>query len=247
MTLNFNNRVINVDELATWPPQLLKRVQGVAQTVPSSIKYVPDLPRARTQEEEDDFRSLFQGHRLRAYHATRLFDHEVGMIRGHGLRALTAKLISDRIEAAYKRLEISDEERVLLHQVNVFAAGKEQSRANQVCLFLGQDELLHNSGVTSFLRTWGGEGIYWLPDYAGELHSRLTQLGKPALVVVDLELDDTLICSPELQQLFVAKLLGIRDATATVNVKNSISFDQIAAIWQPGQSEYDRFSHLPSM
>src|SRR5438132_14434734 len=98
--------IVDVDDPQTWPPDVRREAQAIADSVRGKAKYVSDLP--IPIEGEDPFRALLAGHPLVAYHATRLLDHEVAMIREQGLRPLTAKLVEDRIEAAYGHSLISD-------------------------------------------------------------------------------------------------------------------------------------------
>jgi hypothetical protein len=76
-----------------------------------------------------EFRRLFVGHRLRAYHATRLLDHEVAMIRGQGLRLLDEDLVVGRIKSAHESGHLSRVLRDRLLTGHVFAEADEAMTA----------------------------------------------------------------------------------------------------------------------
>ena len=67
---------------------------------------------------------------------------------------------------------------MLLHQKN---------RADQICACSTRRTLDdHADGVKPFLATWGGEIIYF-HQTTPELQKTLATLGRPAIVVIDLE------------------------------------------------------------
>ena len=66
---------IDVDAAITWPPDVRRQAETIAGMVRGTARYVEDMRVA--PEIADEFRDLFVGHRVRAYHATRLLAHEV--------------------------------------------------------------------------------------------------------------------------------------------------------------------------
>jgi hypothetical protein len=81
--------VIDVDEPESWPAPLLELVEGWREAMPD-CEYVEDL--MFPAETEAQLLLQLEGHRLRAYHCTRLLPHESEQIRIDGLRPFTTRL-----------------------------------------------------------------------------------------------------------------------------------------------------------
>lgn len=97
------------------------------------------------------------------------------------------------------------------------------------------------------MREWGGEAIS-MATPGVEHRPRLRELGSPALVVVGLALEASWrvhFSSPELQEVFVGRWLGLREYDATVHYRDDVPGSQVDAVWMPGDSEYDRYENLP--
>lgn len=186
---------------------------------------------------------LLSGYLLRAYHCTRLLDHEVVRIRSQGLRLLTAELIRDRVESALLHGDISVPEHDLLLAEHVFATGSAENRRDQVCLALSRRTFTWQaSGVQPLLSHWGGEGM------RGPHNGRLLRsLGRPAIVValLDLTMPGRHLFFPCLENIFVGAFLGLEDVGADVFFRSPIGGDRIEAIWQPGLAEYEGLGELP--
>jgi hypothetical protein len=209
--------------------------------------YVSDLP--LPFELEDEFQHGLAGHLLRAYHATRLLPHEVEMIREQGLRLLTEELVLDRVDAAWRHSFVSDEEAEVLRSSHVFAhRGQAWNRANQICLLLSTNSMENRGkGIQWLLRTWGGEAVQMSSGHE-HLSERVNQLGNPAIVVADLDLNDgeKHALFPGLHKAFVGRMIGLEGIDADIFYRSPIPPDRIAAIWQPGDPEYDRYAGLPA-
>ncbi len=236
---------VDVEQPGSWPAAVLARATELANALRGTTDHVSDLqvPDAR----EDEFRALLSCRVVRAYHATRLLDHEVSMIEHRGLRLLSVKLLSDRIEAAFSNACITATERDYFHAAHVFATHEDENRRGQTCLFLGTYVLREDPDLLQdLLGIWGGEGLY-MTSASRHAEDRLRTLGRPAVVVVDVDLSagwSTYKAWPGLQQLFAGTLLGLQ-ASADVFYSKPVPPRQVRAIWLPGNQEYDKFKGLP--
>ena len=125
--------VVDVDVQETWPVTVIEFVEHWAVQVASSTSYAADL--AIPLEADEEFREILAGHELRAYHATRLLDHEGEMIRSQGLRLLTVELVEERLRMAIRAGVISAQDAGQLLVDNVFARGLAANRQKQAVLW----------------------------------------------------------------------------------------------------------------
>jgi hypothetical protein len=238
--------VVDIDAAVTWPQAIRSRAEELANVLRGTTRYVGDLRGAEGVAEE--FRSLFKDYSLRAYHATRLLDHEVVMIRDQGLRILSEELIRERIEAAHHRGHLTSDERAALLVGNVFAEGRARNRAGHVNLFISTTPLRTRvHGVRPPLTTWGGEGIY-MAKGGYDLRARLSRIGRPTIVVVNAELGPNPQAhgiGPERWKLFVGRLLGFEPEAADLITVTPVPPSDVVEIWQPGDQAYARFEQLP--
>jgi hypothetical protein len=238
-----SDSVVDLDDPDTWPSDVIDWAQRWVSKLAGTTIYTADL--VVPLERENEFRALLAGTTLRAYHCTRLLDHEVELIRQQGLRQLSAELVRERIDAAYEQGALTETERVGFHESHVFARGHQAHREGQVCLVLGRQILEEVHGVSPLLSTWGGEGIYMA---APELRTRLEQLGRPAIVVTQIDLSSdhrTHLTFPSLSKLFVGAVLDTEGRGADVFYRAAVPPEDVLEIWQPGHPEYDRNEGLP--
>lgn len=235
-----------MDAAITWPHDVRKSAEAIADLCRGTRGYVEDLRVPAGCDE--DFRQLFVGRALRAYHATRLLHHEGSMIRAQGLRMLSEDLVVGRIQQAHELGHLSPEERNHLLSGHVFVEGREHGRAGHASLFISRtplDRMLH--GVWPLLTTWGGEGIY-MAQGGHSMRDKLRALGVPTVVVVDVDLGpDPAVHGiyPELWKLFAARLLGRQPLSADLLYKASVPPEGVVALWKPGDPEYDKHKRLP--
>jgi hypothetical protein len=237
--------VVNLDDRRTWPSGVLQWATEHAKRIDVAAgEYTSDLPGVLL-EHEPELRALLEGQKLLAFHCTRLLDYEAIWIREEGLRRLTPDLVDRRIDGAFERGYISEEERERLRVNTVFALNEERHREGQVCLVIGRDAFDDEiRGCQPLLLSWGGEAIYW-----GARQDRAApRLGRPAIVVVrvDPSVDrETLRTFPGLGNLFVGALVGSERLFADGFFRRDISAAEVVGIWRPGDAEYDRHSQLP--
>ena len=239
--------VVDVDNPSTWPSTLGEHAQMLADQLLGSTEYTNDLD--VPLDDEDDFRALLTGWLVRAFHATRLLDHEVRMIRAQGLRSLSKELVKERIDAAFDHSCISEDDRDQLHASHVYATGEEKGRGGETSLFFPERYLTDRApGFEKLLTWWGGEA-FSKSKRAATLPNRVRCLGKPSIVVASIDLSagqQTHAVYPLLSKVFVGRLLELTDARANVHFRTAIPPHDITAVWRPGDAEYDRFGDLPT-
>jgi hypothetical protein len=222
-------------------------VHGRAEALRGTTEITSDLEIGL--DGDTSFRDALAGHPLRAYHCTRLLDHETQDIRERGLRLLDNDLAASRLDGALASGAISPEEHDHLLANTVFAHRNSSGRLAQVCAVAGRDAFdEHVRGVWPLLSTWGGEAIYWAHDRK-PMKERLARIGVPTIVVLDLDLDAPTpsrhLFFPDLEKVFVGVVLGLEGHSCDVFYHLGVPPTSIVDIWQPGHSEYDRHPELP--
>lgn len=235
--------IVDVDDRATWPAPVAETVARWASDYGGVTTYPSDLP--LPLEADSTLSELLSGCVLRAYHCTRLLDHEVQMIRERGLRVLTAELIRDRIISAQRASAITKRDAAMLSNANVFATGEASGRENQVCFVLSTLLFQVDPGAcTLLLTTWGGEAMY-MSSRRDAMPLQLSQLGKPTIVVSLLQPFLVTAVWPHLSKVFVAAALGLAERWADAFYGAAVPPSNIEAILQPGDTVYDEFGPLP--
>lgn len=241
--------IVDVDDPGTWPTPVLEWADAWADEKRGTTEWTSDL---KIYEEEELYRML-SGHLVRAYHCTRLLDHERAMILKQGLRPLSAELVLERIRRAYEIGALTDDERRAFEAGQQFAAQGWGERVrwtrDQVCLVFSRGVFEHDApGVDPLLSIWGGEAIYFPLEKAHG--GRLRSMGKPSIVVAGLDLSSPAPLgnhrsSPSLGCCLVAQRLGFENRGSDVFYRGPIAPTNIVTIWQPGDPNYDRHTQLP--
>ena len=240
---------IDVDDAATWPTTIAAFVAAWASKLSGSTEYTGCL--SIPSEADAEFRTLLAGCRVRAYHCTRLLDHERDAIIQHGMRPLTAELVNDRIRGAHAVGAITEPERDRYYNNHVFAIdpryGAARGRDNRVCLFVSHTVLktATTHGLGGMLDTWGGEALVSGLGWNSDDRERLKKIGRASIVVANLDLASTGFVHPALSRTFVGAALKLDDVGSELQHMAPIPADDIEAIWHPGDPEYDRYGNLP--
>jgi len=242
--------LVDIDDVSTWPASIKSWADRYARELRGSTECVGDL--AVPLEEEDGFLALFAGCRLRAIHCTRLLAHERAAILAQGLRSADATLVNDRILAAHAAGALTSAEREEFIAGHVFADGRNArfgNREHQVCFIASRAKLDCDwRGVERLLSTWGGEVVYF--PLSPKHGPRLKTLGVPSLVVAQLDIAAQPCAplrhrfTPPLSRAFVGALLSLQGG-ADVFYRALVPPQDILAILQPGDAEYDRHRCLP--
>lgn len=238
------NKLIDIDDARTWPASLATRVRETANRCRGQTRYTSDLP--VKLEDGEEFRALLAGHLVRAFHFTRLLEHEADSIRRDGLKLLTADLLEQRLCAAHSRGHIRAVDADELRRGTTFTTRTEAHRENQVCLVLSRRMFEHDAhGLVPLMSRWGGEAMYSGP--ADDDDPRVRKIGLPSIVVAHVDLSpgpEQHMVFPTLEKLFVGTALSLGDVGGEVFYRSAIPGNHIEAIWQPGHPEFDRHHGL---
>ena len=234
---------IDVDDPATWPEASRSWADVRAERQRADVEYTNDLEVAL--DEEDDFRATFGLRRLIAYHCTRLTRQEVDRPRRGGLQPLDEDLTRRRILAASEEDALSEAAYHFASTRNIYARRNTSHREHQVCFVIGRSAFDDEPwGLHPLLAHWGGEAMRGGPDDAPPLES----VGNPAVVVAQLDLagpHTRHLTFPSLGKLFVGRLLGTTNLSASVHYRAPVDGNDILDVWQPGHPRYDRHQGLP--
>lgn len=193
---------------------------------------------------DDEFRPLLAGHRLRAYHATRLLPQEIDLICSQGLELLTPGLVERRLRLLGETGLVTVDELDELRANTVFALNEQANREHQVCLFLAEATFSDQAGLWRLLETWGGEAIFWGVENDSALIGRLRSTGQPAIVVAHLKGFEAgwrrHSVWPSLPKNFIATLLNLDNRGAEVFYRAPIPGNRIEDIWIPGHRDFER-------
>lgn len=237
--------VIDIDRPDTWPAEVRGETERMAELLVGTTRYAGDLE--LPDGYDDEFGGLLSGHRLRAYHATRLLPHEIEEVRQGGLKLLTPELLNRRFHGLRAAGLVTEEHCDELRARTVFALNKSRNRENQICLFLGDETFSDEAGLHRLLETWGGEAIFWGAEADPALLGRLRSVGQPAIVVAQLaDLGTgwrTHRVWPALPKHFIAEVLDLDNRGADVIYRSSIPGDRIEDVWLSGHPEFDRRLH----
>jgi hypothetical protein len=237
--------LISVDDRATWPIKVLDFVAHRADELLGSAEHTNDL--AIDPADDEAFADLFEGHRLAAFHCSRLLSHEIEAIRNHGLSTLSAELVAARIKSACEAGAFDARTRDALIQGSVYAAGGHEPRDGRLWLFLSEETFdTHYWALWRLFTIWGGEGIYWNQE-GTELEPTLRSIGVPTIVKVGLDVA-TLPRGAvrHLLKPFVGRHLSLEHPDSEVCLTDCVPAEDVVDVLSPGHPEYDRHTHLPA-
>jgi hypothetical protein len=236
--------LVDIDVPTTWPSFVSQQVGEWARRLGGSTSFPSDLDISRIDEES--FASALRGCSLRAYHCTRLLEHEKQSIAEDGLQRLTRAFLDRRMARALAAGAIQHELAAALSENNALAKPNGARRVGQVCCLLSSYTLRSDVHALGDLMTlWGGEVIS--KAVPADFRSRLRGIGKPTLVTVALRLSaDTNehLFYPSLAKAFAAAALGL-DVAGDVLFRADVPGVDIERISQPGDAWYDSFPLLP--
>lgn len=227
--------------MESWPEPVREEVAAWGDRLAGTTKYAGDLEVPWDADKE----FLHQiDSPLRMYHCTRLLECEVTSVRQLGLRALTPELVEHRISQALTVGALTTESAAELRRKNVFRTGDADGRQGQVCLILSRCPLVEDAGVKPLLSSWGGEALSMA---ATETRPLLESLGRPTVVVVDVDLRWVESCHayPGVLKTFIATRLGLGRRGASVHYMGSVPPEAVTAVWRPGDRWYDALPRLP--
>ncbi|NUQ98545.1 MAG: hypothetical protein HOY79_18995 [Streptomyces sp.] len=240
---------IGVDDPSTWPDDIKLAVN--TWTAELQARGVPEDELAvKAGEYDGPLEALLNGHLLRAYHCTRLLDHEVEGIRLHGMRILDEQLVTDKLNAALEYGVLTDAQyRELLQGRRLDNPASGMKVESEISFVLSPVELQHNAwGFNPLLTSWGGEAIYWAHEKNPALSETLRSLGRPTIIHVALDPEHLpgALLAPSLAGPFVAVVAALspEEQGAEVHYRAAIPSEHVLDLWHPGDADYDRFPDL---
>lgn len=132
----------------------------------------------------EEIAALMAERTIRAWHFTRLAEHEVATVRKNGLQPMTLALIDERLEAVRQAGLIDAQLAAQLYEASPYHRQIEGSRENRIWL-TAQPYAIDDSAVEELLDRWGGESISFVHREGATLE-RLMQLGTPLVIEVAL-------------------------------------------------------------
>lgn len=225
--------VIELGDIASWPAGAVAHVDGCIECVDGA----PD-------DAEETLRAMFAGHRIRAYHCTRLLDHEEAAIRTAGMRPLTKALLRERIMRAHEADAFTAAVR---DQLLAIVEEPTQGREGISCYYLPLAYLsssLGRKGLPYYLGKWGGERLSTARAEDEDMQSILETIGRPRIVVAAFDVsarrDEHRLLS--LLRVCMEIRNGKRDVATEILASVTVIPE---AIWRPGDPDYNALGDLP--
>lgn len=131
---------------------------------------------------------LSTNQQILCYHATRLMDYEVELIKQNGLRKCTQELRKEKIDNLLSNNIIDNQTYESLNKENILNV-KGEARLNLTYVLWGYNilDISDDGQYANFLNYYGGEVVYKLcPDH---IEKKLQQLSKPYVVLCNKELN----------------------------------------------------------
>jgi hypothetical protein len=238
-------KIVDLDDPATWPPGVHEWIERWGERACAGTGLSAELITA-----EDEFRELLVGSRLLAYHCTRLLDHEEDLIWRDGLRPVSHEQMLERIRQAWEHGYLTASQRDGLTATTRAAVLETvQARGRGVFLSIGRAVFTEYPELCSeWLSIWGGPTLYESAGalFPGERQDLLKSLGPATIVVAELEfLNDRFWRREWFSLMFSRAALGLAFGGSEVCYSPFVPAKDVAAMWQPGNDEYDRYPELP--
>ncbi|MEU1227992.1 hypothetical protein [Streptomyces sp. NPDC005828] len=244
--------VVDADDPTTWPQPLADLVYELADDARRKHHDPENYEDLDIDSYEKTVRHVLEGHVVRAWHSTRLLDHERESIRVQGLRLLTPDLVNERLDQARERGFLTSSEHKTLRANNHTVPEHRgwAKREDQICLRLSTAAVVHHGGGGRLLTCWGGEALYALHEgTASELATKLRSLGTATIVTALLDFTTPGAgphhVSRSIVHVLVGKALGYGPADAGIVYRAPVPPHRIESIVTPGDAGYDRFPGLP--
>lgn len=205
-------RVIDFEAKGTWPRRVHEVLSSgfdqlcryelqkseidarCARDVWSRCNPPPNEFEAKRAEVIAEVDALLSTQRVLGFHCTRLLTYEVDAVRLEGLRPLTERFATERIDRALSTGGLLADVARVIRERNKSA---DPGRVGRVSFVNMRSELACESSVGRFFRCWGGEAIYvgYEPEFDPLVGAVLKNMGEPCIVLAALpaiSLDATL-------------------------------------------------------
>lgn len=163
-----------------------KRIERLCQ---NDIRARIDPPPNPHRPEYEDLvlhaESLLADCRLVGFHCTRITPSETERIRAEGLRALSASLLREKLEALVDAGEMSlKQSQFFLNspEVETNLANRVGDRTGLVWMCANRSTLSEGASVYRLFRSWGGEALYGGFENGASNGEVLKRIGRPAII-----------------------------------------------------------------
>lgn len=125
---------------------------------------------------------LMERRTIRAFHYTRMMEHEVARLRRDGIHLSTPETLRQRLEVLISTRTLSRAIADKLYAQSPFHSDQLESRSDKFWMTSHPIEV-HDSGVTPLMAHWGGEvASMWTRDQS--LLTPLGAIGKPRIIEI---------------------------------------------------------------
>lgn len=188
------------------------------------------------------FKKLMDKRSIRAFHYTRLTDHEIASIHLDGIYLSTQDFLSERLSKLVKIGYLTSSEAVILYTNSSIHGNQHNARSNKFWMVSNPIPVI-DSGVKPLLSYWGGEVTYWNAERF-HLSDKLAQIGTPVVIEVCVQLSFTIhsMNAGEAAIATFAKSKGYSDNSDYFDLytKNPIPSQNILKIHKLGDELFNR-------
>ena len=185
---------------------------------------------------------LLSHRRIRAWHYTRLCDHEIDNIRQRGIKPSTLDLLRHRLDQMVMHGYFSKRTRTILFDFSPLHS-EGFGRRSGMFWVTSRPIRVEESDVEYLLRYWGGEATYWLHiDKESDVRSLLSSTGQPRVLemCVPLSGNARLLNAAQSVLTTFGKTLGVhvRRFHIDLNVTRELPPDSIIRIHAADELEF---------
>ena len=177
-------RALLIDYYRTSRTNFLAREASDRRGPPTSNPYAGDY-----LAFVEDLATDMAERTIRAWHYTRLTDHEIGIIRAEGICPATLETVQQRIAGLVASGDLAAEEAQFFFDSSPFHDDEFGGRNGKFWMVshpLPRDD----GGVTSLLAHWGGESVYF-NHHEGDAIDKLSSIGRARVLEIAVPLHVT--------------------------------------------------------
>lgn len=191
--------MIDVWDVATYDAELMAELECEAELICQYVKQdkenlrlrqlethrgpLPDNPFAYAylQFAERIIMPLMRERTIRGWHYTRLTDEEADLLRRDGIYPSTLATIKHRLDTLVAAGVLSADQADALYAGSPFHHREQMDARSNKFWMTAYPLPASDSGITDFLKNWGGEGVYFWQE-GKNLESVVSGIGKPRVI-----------------------------------------------------------------
>lgn len=175
----------------TWPLEIIEYLDRKSNVLrdweDSSTPYRDAFSRAEAYDSTIyGLTDILKKFSLHGYHCTRLTDDEIAQIFSAGMSLQNLDKLKQRINALKDSRIISPEIGERLKNEN---QADDRNRAGMLWFCFFAPNLVDESGIERFFRSWGGEALYNSHENDDETGRALSQIGTPCVIEAKVPID----------------------------------------------------------